>query len=106
MIEHCKYQLIQLGDNIEFFRKLKIELQDKFDELKLNINLIRFITKDNIHEYSGGEPAYVVYKGGDENSNWETLDILNRQKSEGNIILPIFENDFSKEIPDVLSNYN
>src|SRR5690606_12994356 len=58
------------------------------------------------HEYSGGEPAYVVYKGGDENSNWETLDILNRQKSEGNIILPIFENDFSKEIPDVLSNYN
>ncbi len=35
MIGHCKYQLIQLGDNVNFFNKLKIELQDKFDELKL-----------------------------------------------------------------------
>lgn len=106
MIGNCKYQLIQLGDNVDFFKRLKIELQDKFDTLKLNIDLIRFITKDNIHEYTGSEPAYVVFNGGNKNADNQTLDILNRQKSEGNIILPIFENDFTKEIPSILSNYN
>lgn len=106
MIGNSKYQLIQLGDNVDFFNKLKIELQEKFDALKLNIDLIRFITKENIHEYCGGEPAYVVFNGGNKNVDFQTLDILNRQKTDGNIILPIFENDFKKEIPDILSKYN
>ncbi len=106
MIKQYKYQLIQLGDNTEFFNELKIELQKKFDELKLNIDLIRFITKKNIHEYSGAEPAYVVYNGDKNKPDKKTLQIIKSQKSDGNIILPVFENDFSAEIPDILSNYN
>ncbi len=106
MIKYCKYQLIQLGDNIQFFNKLKIELQNKFDELKLNIDLIRFITKENIHEYSGGEPAYVVYYGEGFIPDSDTLDIIMHQINDGNIILPISAEEILADIPEILKNYN
>src|SRR5690606_33157334 len=101
-----KYQLILLGENEQFFKELKINLANKFDELKLNIGLLKFITMDNIGDYSGGEPAYVIYAGNKNNLDLETNEVLENQKLDGNIILPVFLNDFSSEIPEVLSNQN
>lgn len=101
-----KYQLILLGDNVELFDKLRLEISKRFDELKLIQDLLKIITKENISEYSGAEPAYVIYAGHKDNLDAETSDILAKQKLDGNIILPVFENDFAKEMPDFLHNLN
>jgi hypothetical protein len=101
-----KYQLILLGENSDFFNKLKIELLNRFDELKLVQDLLKVLTKDNIEEYTGAEPAYVVYSGHKDNLDEKTKDILQKQKLDGNIILPVFLNNFTDEIPDLLANSN
>jgi hypothetical protein len=101
-----KYQLILLGENEDLFSKIKAEVADRFDELKLVQDLLKIITKENIIEYTGAEPAYVIYSGHKDRLDNETEDILKNQKLEGNIILPIFLNDFEKEMPDLLSKQN
>ncbi|WP_044173526.1 toll/interleukin-1 receptor domain-containing protein [Flectobacillus major] len=102
----CKYQLILLGENTEFFKALELELSKKFDELKLIQGLLKVITKDNIAEYKGGEPAYVIYSGHKNNLDTITEQIIEKQKLDGNIILPVFENDFSNEMPSIVTNLN
>lgn len=101
-----KYQLILLGENLELFEKLKLELFRRFDELKLVHDLLKIITKENIVEYTGAEPAYVIYSGHKDNLDPKTKDILEKQKLDSNIILPVFLDDFNKEIPDVISSLN
>jgi len=101
-----KYQLILLGENIELFEKLKLEISKRFDELKLIQDLLKIITKENISEYFGAEPAYVIYCGHKDNLDTITKEILENQKLDGNVILPIFDLDFNKEIPEVISNLN
>jgi DNA polymerase IIIc chi subunit len=101
-----KYQLILLGDNQALFKDLKIAIAKKFDELKLIQDLLKIITKENISEYSGAEPAYVIYSGHRNTLDVETSDILASQKLDGNIILPIFKNDFTNEMPDIIRSLN
>lgn len=101
-----KYQLILLGENKAVFDLLKHEIAKKFDELKLIQDLLKIITKDNISEYSGAEPAYVIYSGDKNNLDATTLEILEKQKLYGNIILPVFKEEFIKEIPEVISGLN
>jgi hypothetical protein len=101
-----KYQLILLGDNEALFNKIIASLATRFDELKLIGDLLKIITMDNITEYSGGQPAYVIYSGNKNNLDTGTLEILKKQKLEGNTILPIFINSFDDEIPDELKNQN
>ncbi len=101
-----RYQLVLLGENKELFNKIEVELADRFDELKLVHDLLKIITKENIVEYIGAEPAYVIYSGHKDNLDKETEDILNHQKLDGNVILPVFIDDFGTEIPDLLSNQN
>lgn len=101
-----KYQLILLGENLELFDKLKLEISKRFDELKLIQDLLKILTKENISEYSGAEPAYVIYSGHRDNLDMITRDILEKQKLDGNIILPIFKEDFTKEIPKIIDNLN
>ncbi|MBN8707344.1 MAG: toll/interleukin-1 receptor domain-containing protein [Bacteroidetes bacterium] len=101
-----KYQLILLGENLELFDKLKLEISKRFDELKLIQDLLKIITKETISEYSGAEPAYVIYSGHKDDLDIITSDILEKQKLDGNIILPIFREDFIKEIPEIINNIN
>ncbi len=101
-----KYQLILLGENLELFERIKLEISKKFDELKLIHDLRKIITKDNISEYQGKEPAYVIYSGHKANLDTTTLKILENQKLDGNIILPIFIDHFTNEIPDVIRSLN
>jgi len=101
-----RYQLILLGENNKLFDQIKLELTKKFDELKLITDLIKIITKDNITEYSSGQPAYVIYSGNKKNLDDNTLEILKKQKLHGNTILPIFINSFGDEMPDELRNQN
>jgi len=101
-----KYQLLLLGENEELFNKIKIELTNKFDELKLIQDLLKIITKDNIREYTGAEPAYVIYSGHKNNLDSETEGILHDQKLDGNVILPVFLESFTDEMPKILQNQN
>lgn len=101
-----KYQLILLGENEELFKKIKIELMNRFDELKLIQDLIKFINKDNIGEYTGAEPAYVIYSGHKDKLDSQTEKILHNQKLDGNVILPVYLKSFTDEMPKVLANQN
>lgn len=101
-----KYQLLLLGENEDIFSKIKAEVADRFDELKLVQDLLKIITKENIIEYTGAEPAYVIYSGHKDKLDKVTEEIIKNQKLDGNVILPIFFNDFGKEMPDLLLNQN
>jgi len=101
-----RYQLIFLGENEDLFKQLKIELNNKFDELKLIQDLLKFITKDNIAEYTGAEPAYVIYSGHKDKLDADTELILHHQKLDGNVILPVYLENFSEEMPKLLENQN
>ncbi|HFK5595162.1 TPA: toll/interleukin-1 receptor domain-containing protein [Elizabethkingia anophelis] len=101
-----KYQLIFLGENIELFDKIKNKLTERFGELKLIQDLLRVITKVNIEQYTGNAPAYVIYSGHKDNLDPGTKEILQHQQLDGNVILPIFINNFTDEIPEILSNHN
>lgn len=101
-----KYQLILLGENEELFQKIRADLFNKFDELKLIHDLLKIINKDNIDEYSGGQPAYVIFSGHKSNLDSLTEEILKKQKLDGNVILPVFLNSFHEEMPLILSNQN
>lgn len=101
-----KYQLVLLGENKELFKEIKLSLQKSFNELKIIIDLLKIITIDNIDEYSGGQPAFVIYSGNKNNLDKKTLEVIEHQKLDGNVILPIYYNDFYEEMPELLYNQN
>ncbi|MEE6130436.1 toll/interleukin-1 receptor domain-containing protein, partial [Chryseobacterium arthrosphaerae] len=57
-------------------------------------------------EYSGGQPAFVIYSGNKNNLDKKTLEVIEHQKLDGNVILPIYYNDFYEEMPELLYNQN
>ncbi len=101
-----KYQLILIGENEKFFKSLELELQNGFDELKIISDALKIIKEDNIDDYSGGQPAFVIYAGNKNNLTDKQKEIIEKQKLDGNIVLPVFEKSFTDEIPDFLSNQN
>ena len=101
-----KYQLILLGENENLFKEISLGLQKSFDELKIVVDILRIVRKENIHEYTGGQPAFVIYSGHKDHLDNETAEILKNQKLDGNVILPIFYDDFYAEIPEILANQN
>lgn len=101
-----KYQLILLGENETLFKDIKLKLSEKLTELNLLPNLIKVVTPENIDEYTGAEPTYTIYAGHKDKLTEEVKEILRKQRLDGNIILPIFIDDFNAEIPDTLSNQN
>lgn len=101
-----KYQLVLIGENEELFKSLQLQLQKSFDELKIVVDLLKIIREDNIEEYSGGQPAFMIYAGHKNDFTNNQKEIIEKQKLDGNIILPVFDKSFTNEIPDFLSNQN
>lgn len=101
-----KYQLVLIGENEELFKNIQTRLQESFDELKIVVDLLKIIREENIAEYSGGQPAFVIYAGHKNNFTNTQKEILENQKLDGNIILPVFQDSFTDEIPEILSNQN
>lgn len=101
-----KYQLIFIGENKKLFNELTLQLHKSFDELKIVVDLLKIIYEENIEEYSGGQPAFVIYAGHKDNFTRIQKEILEKQKLEGNIILPVFDKKFTDDIPNFLSNHN
>ncbi|MDN3706281.1 toll/interleukin-1 receptor domain-containing protein [Myroides ceti] len=102
-----KYQLILIGENEEFFKALEIELKKGFDDLKIISDALKIIREQDVdNEYSGGQAAFVIYAGHKNNITGRQLEILEKQKLDANIILPVYNKSFTEEIPDFLSNQN
>lgn len=103
-----KYQLIILGSETPIIKELLELFSNKLQELKLPIELVRIIKNDNFeNEYLGNQPAFALYFG-DTMGSFKDIAIAERLLKDGTMILPIFftDNDFKKEIPEVLHNQN
>lgn len=101
-----KYQLILLGS----FDGTENEISDLFlkrlEELKLQANFYEIVySRDFEALYKGNQPTYTIYFGS-QSGNFQDLDKIQRLLNEGNIILPVFHNSFTAEIPEILGNQN
>jgi hypothetical protein len=100
-----KYQIIFLGSVDERVEQLTKLLFAQIRDLRLMEEAYKIILENNFKEYSGNQPAYVIYFG-DENGNFKNSDEIEHLKKDGVAILPIFKNSFSDEIPESLENQN
>ena len=102
-----KYQLILLG-SIEnpIIKGIKGQIISGIIDLKLPQDVINIIDRNNWKdEYVGNQPAFCIYLGND-NGPFEDLAIVEKLIKDGTMILPVFFNDFSKEIPEELKKQN
>lgn len=100
------YQLILLGTIKEpIIDGITSLYYQKIEELKLQKEFYEIYFKKNLHSYKGNQPAFVIYFG-NENGDFEDENEVKKLLDEGNIVLPIFFNSFSSEIPKILSNQN
>lgn len=102
-----RYQLILLG-SIEnpIIKGIKDQIISEISDLKLPQGIINIIDRNNWKdEYVGNQPAFCIYLGND-NGSFEDLPIVEKLIKDGTMILPVYFNEFSKEIPDELKNQN
>jgi len=101
-----KYQIIILGSPTPIIDEIITLLYKTIRELKLQDSFYQIIKNTQVeHEYNGNQPTFVLYFGS-QVSNFEDVGIVEKLLNEGNIVLPVFYNSFSKEIPKILSNQN
>lgn len=100
-----KYQIIIIGDISSLSDEIISLFFQKVEELKLQKDFYKIIFKSNIDEYCGNQPAFVIYFGSIDNKN-KDIEIIETMLNDGNIVLPIFFESFSREIPQLLSNQN
>jgi hypothetical protein len=104
-IKMFKYQLVFLGAKVSIIDNLISLFYSKIEELKLQKEFYEIYSKDNFSNYKGNQPAFVIYFG-DQNGNYEDLKEVEKMLNEGNIVLPVFFDSFSNEIPAILGNQN
>lgn len=101
-----KYQIILIGTLTSNSNDIVKLLYQKLHELNLQEQFYKIIDSSNIDtEYKGNQPTYVLYFGNLIGEH-KDVDWTERLIKDGNVVLPIFYNSFSKEIPSILSNQN
>ncbi|MCZ2128870.1 MAG: toll/interleukin-1 receptor domain-containing protein [Bacteroidia bacterium] len=101
-----KYQLILLGSFDGTENEISNLFLKRLEELKLQANFYEIVySRDFEALYKGNQPTYTIYFGS-QSGNFQDLDKIERLLNEGNIILPIFRNSFTAEIPEILGNQN
>lgn len=102
-----RYQLILLG-SIEdsIVEEIKSQIILEFTNLKLPEGILNIIDRSNWEEdYVGNQPAFSIYFG-DKKGNFKDLPIVDKLIKDGTMILPVYYNNFSDEIPKKLENQN
>jgi len=102
-----RYQLILLG-SIEnpIIKGIKIQIISEIIDLKLPKGIINMIDRNNWKdEYMGNQPSFCIYLGND-NGSFDDLAIVEKLIKDGTMILPVYFNDFSSEIPKILKHQN
>lgn len=102
-----RYQLILLG-SIEdsIVEEIKTQIILEITNLKLPEGILNIIDRSNWEEdYVGNQPTFSIYFG-DKNGNFKDLPIVDKLIKDGTMILPVYYNNFSDEIPKELENQN
>ena len=102
-----KYQLILLG-SIEdpIVKGIKDQIIFEITNLKLPESILNTIDRDNLEEkYVGNQPTFSIYFGG-KKGNFKDLPIVEKLIKDGTMILPVYYNNFSDEIPKILESQN
>lgn len=105
-----KYQLIILGSDNDIIVDILDKVKVKIKELGLPESILKIIQANDVQkEYEGNQPAFALYFGNNE-GEFEHLDITNKLLKDGTMILPIYfgneDKAFTKEIPCILANQN
>lgn len=101
-----KYQLIILGSYDGSEKEITDLFFERIDELRLQKGFYQIVfSKDFDKNYKGNQPTYTIYFGASD-GNFLDIDKVERLLNEGNIVLPLFHNSFSAEIPKILENQN
>jgi hypothetical protein len=101
-----KYQLILLGSYNGTENEITELFSKRLEELRLQKDFYQIVySRDFETEYKGNQPTYTIYLGS-QSGSFQDLDKVEKLLNEGNIILPIFYNSFSTEIPEILENQN
>ncbi len=102
-----RYQLILLGSTEDSIVKgIKEQIISDITNLRLPESILNIIDRDNLEEeYVGNQPAFSIYFG-DKKRSFKDLSIVERLLKDGTMILPIYYNEFSDEIPNELKNQN
>lgn len=101
-----KYQLIVLG-NLGILSNEIIDLFfEKIKELKLKKEYFEILDYANFGlKYKGNQPAFAIYFGS-ISGNFKDIGIVEDLIKDGTMILPVFYDSFSNNIPKELSNQN
>lgn len=102
-----RYQLILLG-SIEdpIVEEIKSQIIFEITNLKLPAGILNIIDRSNWKEdYVGNQPTFSIYFG-DKKGNFKDLPIVDKLIKDGTMILPVYYNNFSYEIPKELENQN
>jgi len=101
-----KYQIIILGTVNKIAKEVETLFFDKLKDLGHQENFYHFINSDELStKYKGNQPTFVLYFG-NKNGYFEDVNHVKTLLEDGNIILPIFYDSFSQEIPKELENQN
>ena len=101
-----KYQIVFLGNLGEISEGILELIYEKIEELKLLKDSFEIITDKNFsRDYKRYQPTYCVYFS-DKDGSQNNIDIVNSLIKDATMILPVFHNSFSKEIPKALENQN
>jgi len=101
-----KYQLIILGSYDGTENEISDLFFERINDLKLQKDFYHIVfSRDFDKEYKGNQPTYTIYLGA-RDGKFLDLDKVERLINEGNIVLPLFHNSFSLEIPEILENQN
>lgn len=101
-----KYQLLMLGSDTGIRQTVASRILLKIKELGLDEEILKIVDSHSFDdEYLGNQPAFGIYFG-DKVISPRELEITDKLIKDGTMILPIFFNSFSAEIPKELSNQN
>lgn len=102
-----KYQLIILGNlGTGTENEITALFSKRIKELNLQEDFYQIVYGPNFDtEYKGNQPTYTIYIGA-LTSDHPDVKKVERLLKDGNMVLPLFQNSFSGEIPKALENQN
>ncbi|WP_026934514.1 toll/interleukin-1 receptor domain-containing protein [Christiangramia echinicola] len=101
-----KYQLIILGTTGKLSDRIVDLFFEKLIELKQLKDSFILIDENNFtKEYKANQPAFAIYFG-DKNRDFKNIEIIDKLLKDATLILPIYYDSFSAEIPKILENQN
>ena len=101
-----KYQLICLGDiRNKSYEEIREVFLDKVKDLGIQQDAIEVICASDINKYSNKQPTFAFYLGCKNNSGVDA-NILEQLIKNGDVVFPLYFENFEDEIPNVIKSMN